>query len=351
MSRWKIPINASSRPMTRGHFWGSFRTGRFSTRSSGRRRSFPTSNRGSIATGAWASSSSPGRSSSVSTRRSRNRWRGGSVICTCCRSRTRNCGAPSLRRVWNPCCGGVSIRPCSTATYRPTFGMPTTSGPTSNEIYGNLSTCATWGFPALPTHVRRAHGAAAQPVGARGGLRHHPQYREKLISILEASYLVTLLQPWHRNLGKRLVKTPKLYFLDTGLAAWLAGLHRDEDLALGSMRGALFETWVVSEFVKYRRNHALANEMYFWRDSAGNEIDLLVEIGPDSVFPVECKAGQTVAEDWFKSLRNFRKNVGTPGSALIYGGFGKQPRHETAVFGWQAIDECLRLALGAPPAA
>ena len=192
--------------------------------------------------------------------------------------------------------------------------------------------------------ARTAQQLNLSALAADCGITHNTA--KSWISILEASYLVMLLQPWHRNLGKRLVKTPKLYFLDTGLAAWLAGLRRNEDLALGSMRGALFETWVVSEFVKYRRNYALPNELYFWRDSAGNEIDLLVELGPDSVFPVECKAGQTVADDWFRSIRNFRKNVVTSGSALIYGGIAKQPRDETAVFGWQGIDELLQLALG-----
>lgn len=72
------------------------------------------------------------------------------------------------------------------------------------------------------------------------------------LSVLEASFLETLLTPWPRNLGKRLVKTPKLYFLDPGLAAWLAGIRRMEDLALGPMPGALFETWIVGEFVARR---------------------------------------------------------------------------------------------------
>lgn len=166
------------------------------------------------------------------------------------------------------------------------------------------------------------------------------------ISVLEASYLVALLPPWHRNLGKRLIKAPKLYFLDTGLAAWLAGIRKAEDLALGSMRGPLFETWVVSEFIKYRHNHALPDELYFWRDAHGNEIDLLVERGPETVFAVECKAGQTVAGDWFKSLQGFCEAAGCEHSALIYGGKADQPRSRFPVYGWMSASRLLAAAFG-----
>jgi predicted AAA+ superfamily ATPase len=180
-------------------------------------------------------------------------------------------------------------------------------------------------------------------LAADCGITHNTA--KSWISILEASYLVILLPPWHRNLGKRLVKTPKLYFLDTGLAAWLAGVRKTGDLELGTMRGALFETWVVSEFTKQLCNHALPNRLYFWRDSAGNEIDLLLENGPETAFPIECKAGQTVSSDWFKPIQNFCKASGAPASALIYGGQENQPRTTTPVFGWRGMEELLKLAL------
>lgn len=179
-------------------------------------------------------------------------------------------------------------------------------------------------------------------LAADCGITHNTA--KSWISMLEASYLVVQLLPWHRNLGKRLVKTPKLYFLDTGLAAWLAGVRNAEDLVLGSLRGPLFETWVVSEFIKYKRNHALPNELYFWRDSSGNEIDLLVERGPEQVFAVECKAGQTVASDWLKPLQGFGKLTDMAGSALIYGGSTDQARSETPVHGWNSIQNLLRSA-------
>jgi len=165
------------------------------------------------------------------------------------------------------------------------------------------------------------------------------------ISILEASYLVMLLPPWHRNFGKRLVKTPKLYFLDVGLAAWLAGVKSTNDLALGSLRGPLFETWVVSEFVKQRRNLLLASELYFWRDAHGHEVDLVVEHASEQVFAVEIKAGQTVAADWFKALNGFAEVVPTDGRMVIFGGKGDQARTGVTVFGWQSIDQALSDAL------
>jgi uncharacterized protein len=182
-------------------------------------------------------------------------------------------------------------------------------------------------------------------LAADCGITHNTA--KSWISILEASYLVVLLPPWHRNLGKRLVKTPKLYFLDTGLAAWLAGARNASDLELGSLRGALFETWVVSELTKHLCNHALPNRLYFWRDSTGNEVDLLVEHGPETAFPIECKAGRTVAADWFKPLQDFCKASGASGSALIYGGQTNQPRSQTPVFGWESMRELIELAFRA----
>jgi hypothetical protein len=123
-----------------------------------------------------------------------------------------------------------------------------------------------------------------------------------------------LLPPHHRNFGKRLTKTPKLYFYDPGLAAWLAGVESPRQLAVGAMRGPLFETWVVSEFVKHRCNRSLPQNLYYWRDSSGHEIDLIVERG-ERLFPVEFKAGQTIAGDWFDTLGKFAGWSGNEGAA------------------------------------
>ena len=108
------------------------------------------------------------------------------------------------------------------------------------------------------------------------------------LSVLEASYIIYVLQPHHRNFRKRMVKTPKLYFLDTGLAAWLLGIQSKDQISIHSMRGALFEGWVLQELLKARYNHALVSNLYFWRDNTGNEIDILLENG-ERLRPIEIK--------------------------------------------------------------
>jgi predicted AAA+ superfamily ATPase len=163
------------------------------------------------------------------------------------------------------------------------------------------------------------------------------------LSVLEASYLVTLLQPYHRNLGKRLTKTPKLYFLDTGFAAWLAGVRDARELVVGGLRGPLFETFIVAEFLKHKRNHLRQEELFFWRDHAGHEIDLLVERG-DQLITIECKAGQTVAEDWFTPLEQFSTLAGAAAGLILYGGDSGQARSRFPVIGWRNINDALAMA-------
>lgn len=108
------------------------------------------------------------------------------------------------------------------------------------------------------------------------------------LSVLEASYLVSRLPPYFRSFGKRLVKSPKLYFLDVGLMAWLLGIRAAASLSTHAARGALFETWVVSEMIKQRFNAGQPAALYFWRDSAGHEIDVLFET-PEGLQAVEIK--------------------------------------------------------------
>ena len=130
------------------------------------------------------------------------------------------------------------------------------------------------------------------------------------LSVLEASYTVFLLPPHHRNLGKRVVKTPKLYFLDTGLAASLLGLSAPAQLATHPLRGALFETLIVGEFLKARYNAGWPSNLHFWRDNTGLEVDLLLET-PEDLLPVEIKATATVRDDLFTGLRRWLSLAGT----------------------------------------
>lgn len=160
------------------------------------------------------------------------------------------------------------------------------------------------------------------------------------IAILQASYVLFLLQPHHENFGKRLVKTPKLYFHDTGLAAALLGIQDADHMAVHPARPALFETFVVNEFLKARYNAGLGSNLYFWRDNVGNEVDLVVEDG-GLLRPVEIKSGRTLTEDSFSGLRRWmgyaRERSAAP--MLVYGGDESFERSGIAVRSWRGIGE------------
>ena len=132
------------------------------------------------------------------------------------------------------------------------------------------------------------------------------------LSVLEASGLVYLLQPWHRNLTKRMIKSPKLYFLDTGLAAYLTKWGTPEALEAGSMSGAILETWAFAEILKSHWHQGLEAPLYFYRDTEQREIDLLIEVG-DTLHPVEIKktaAPSAQASKGFSLIENLGKAPG-----------------------------------------
>lgn len=147
------------------------------------------------------------------------------------------------------------------------------------------------------------------------------------LSILEASFVVFTLAPWSANLGKRLVKSPKVYFYDVGLACWLLGIKTVEQLQYHPLRGALFENLVVLEVMKAQRNQGLREPLYFFRDSNGLEVDLLLERAEGLVL-VEIKASQTVAAPLFKGLRTVSALLGerVKKQYLVYGGDALQER-------------------------
>jgi len=118
------------------------------------------------------------------------------------------------------------------------------------------------------------------------------------------------------------------------------------ELGRGAMRGPLFETWAVAEFVKYRANRALGPPLYFWRDSNGNEIDLVLDRG-ELLYPVEFKAGQTIAGDWFEPLRKFLGLAKGSEGALLYGGEKRQVREGVAIYGWAEVEAMADRAFGA----
>lgn len=161
----------------------------------------------------------------------------------------------------------------------------------------------------------------------------HPTVR-KWISILEASHVVKLLQPWHANIGKRLVKTPKLYFIDTGLACALLGIGTAEQVKTHPLRGALFENLIVAEALKQRFHGGLPDNLYFFRDHQGNEVDLLLE-SAGACDAYEIKAGRTVNADFFKGLDVFDEMTGrTRARHLVYGGTDGRTERQTRIQGW-----------------
>ena len=160
------------------------------------------------------------------------------------------------------------------------------------------------------------------------------------MSVLESSDIVYLLPPYHRNFGKRLVKTPKLYFLDVGLASWLLGIRTTEVLATHPSRGALFETLVVSEFLKRRFNQGKPADLYFWRDNSGLEADLLFE-NEGRLQMVEVKSGQTVTSDYIKAAQRAIRFAPDEALApwLIHGGEESYERNGVQVMGWRKLRE------------
>jgi hypothetical protein len=155
------------------------------------------------------------------------------------------------------------------------------------------------------------------------------------LTILEAGYVVYLLPPYHVNLGKRLVKTPKLYFHDTGLAAHLLDIREPAQLDTHPARGALFESLLVTEWLKYCFNRALPSNAFFWRDNTGNEIDLLIEHGR-SLQPVEMKSGQTPSGDYFTTLHKWLGWAGTKARmpTVVYGGGRSMERAGVRLLAW-----------------
>ena len=141
------------------------------------------------------------------------------------------------------------------------------------------------------------------------------------LSVLTASYVVYLLPPYFENISKRLIKSPKLYFTDPGLAAYLLDIESPEQLSRDKMRGKIFENYVVMEAVKHRMNAGREGGVYFYRDSNGNEVDLLLkEEGRIQAF--EIKSSMTYTKDFEKTLRNLPSWLNTPVErrAVVYAG-------------------------------
>jgi predicted AAA+ superfamily ATPase len=181
-------------------------------------------------------------------------------------------------------------------------------------------------------------------LGDDCGITHNTA--KSWLSVLEAGYIVYLLKPHHKNFNKRLIKSPKLYFYDTGRLSYLLGVPSSQVLTTHASRGHVFETWVVSEILKGRIHRGLRENIYFWRDSAGHEIDCIVDQG-DRLIPFEIKSGKTVSPDFFKGLRFWSKISKTDGSKMyvVYAGPMDQIRNQGNVLGWRSFGNTIPLKI------
>jgi len=149
------------------------------------------------------------------------------------------------------------------------------------------------------------------------------------ISVLKASYIVFELQPYHQNINKRVMKSSKLYFMDTGLAAYLLGISDEKQFARDPLRGGLYENFIILEFMKAYANRGQAPNLFFYRDSHGNEVDLILKKGRE-LFPIEIKSAMTFSESFLQGIHRFKeaaKPAHCESGAVLFSGDRKATIH------------------------
>ena len=163
---------------------------------------------------------------------------------------------------------------------------------------------------------------------------------EKWLSLLQTSYIMFLLRPHYTNFGKRLVKSPKLYFFDTGVACSLLNIETVEQLQTHYLRGALCENLIIADFNKQSYNLGREPNIYFWRDNHGLEVDCIIERG-QHLIPVEIKSGRTVTSDYFVALEQWNKisKTNPENNILVYAGKEGQQRSLGRVYTWKEAGE------------
>ena len=176
-------------------------------------------------------------------------------------------------------------------------------------------------------------------LGSDAGVSHTTA--RNWIEVLEASYIAFRLPPFHANIRKRLVKSPKLYFYDVGLASHLIGIEHVDQIATHPLRGALFENMVVVEALKHRYNRGRGHNLSFFRDSRGLECDLLFESGHD-ICAIEIKSGTTIASDYFDALKSVAKSIpNISAKVVVYGGTVRQSRSAADVVPFSELSDLL----------
>ena len=158
------------------------------------------------------------------------------------------------------------------------------------------------------------------------------------LSVMEGSYIIFMLTPYFKNFSKRVIKTPKLYFYDTGLLCYLLGIKSETALAHYHKRGALFENFVVSEIKKNRLNAGNADSLHYFRDSNGNEVDLLLE-KDEHLIPVEIKSSAKFDVHALKGIKWWQRFTHTDGGILIYNGATKSADDaHSKIMSWRSIN-------------
>lgn len=205
-------------------------------------------------------------------------------------------------------------------------------------------------LPAFEDFLRQCAGRSGQllnlsSLGADCGITQPTA--KAWLGVLEACFIAFRLPPLHRNLRKRLTKARKLYFYDSGLLCWLLGIHKPEDLATHPLRGAVFETWVVSEIIKQRLHRGASQRMngglFFYRDQPGQEVDVIIQRGTE-LLAVEVKAGRTVPSDvlpallaWGRMIQERDVLTTAVHPVLVYGGDQAQTRSDSQVVPWHEL--------------
>lgn len=166
-----------------------------------------------------------------------------------------------------------------------------------------------------------------------------PNTAKSWLSILESSYILYRLQPYHRNFNKRLVKSPKLYFYDTGVACSLLGIREQEQVNLHYMKGSLFENLILNEFIKRSFNRGENRQPYYWQDNHGKEIDCLLVNG-ERVTAVEIKSGKTISTSYFENLNYWRSLADLPENQeyVVYGGDQSMQTGAGTLISWKNLD-------------
>lgn len=166
------------------------------------------------------------------------------------------------------------------------------------------------------------------------------------ISVLEASYLIFRLQPYHENFNKRLTKSSKLYFYDSGLVCYLLGINSPDHLSLHTSRGAIFEGYIISELYRCFYNRSESPRIFFWRDSNGNEVDCLIEY-KGKILAIEIKSSMTLASHLFKGLKKWQTISGIfeTNCHLVYAGESySKAINGMNVFSWNEVDKLLSIS-------